>query len=346
MLNILLLILIAPFLPVFMYGSLSSGANQPTTNKTSQVLGASQQKQEISTGEKKQAQPFSTHNFLSFDTASHSGFMPIRKDNYSDIKIWARSSVVIDVDSGTLLHYDNGRKRTQIASLTKLMTATLTLEKVKNLNETVTISKRALQVDGTVVGCPTSIFCNDERLHVGEKISVRSLLTAMLLDSANDAATQLGIYMAGTPEKFVKMMNAKARSLGLQDTHFCTPSGLEIDGHASECYSSAYDIARIAANSLKYKLIWQIMRTKKAQVSSLDHKYVHNLKNTDKLLSQMPNCIGGKTGFTPLAGHSLLLGAIDKTKKHRIIAVILNDPNRWTDMKKLISWTFANYRWQ
>jgi D-alanyl-D-alanine carboxypeptidase len=342
MFNFILSIVIFPLVPFFLYGHVADTSAFTSAHQDPAVLGESDVKGSYAQGAFDQ-----NHGELfPLDFPAQVGYTPIRKPGYDDIKVWAGSSVVIDVDSRTILEYDNGRKQTQIASLTKLMTATLTVESVKDLDESVTITKDALDVDGTTVGCPTSVFCNSNRMYVGEKISARSLLTAMLLDSANDAATALGIHIAGSPDKFVGMMNRKAKDLGLKDTHFCTPSGLEIDGHESECYSSAYDIARIAANSLKYDLIWNIMKIDEAQVFSADGKYMHQLKNTDLLLSQLPNCIGGKTGFTPMAGKSLLMAAYDPSKKHRVVAVLLNDEDRWMDMSALIDWVFKNYAWR
>ena len=349
MLNLILTIIAIPFLPVFMYGATSAGANQAAHNQPAaqEVLGETSQKNsDGSLCESDGSQGFQNHKLFPL-SSSPTAFVPKRKSDYADITLFAGATAVIDVDSGTLLEYSRGRKERQIASLTKVMTATLTLESVKDLDSSVvTITPEMLDVDGTKVGCPTSVFCNDQRLVPGEKITVRNLMKAMLLDSANDAATALGIYVGGSKQGFVDMMNKKAKSLGLQDTHFCTPSGLEIDGHEDECYSSAYDIARIAAYSLKYDWLWSIMRTKELTVTSVDGKYVHHLRNTDELLGQLPECIGGKTGFTPLAGKSLLLGAVDPTGKHRIIAVILDDPNLWSDMRKLVNWTFDNYEWR
>lgn len=272
-----------------------------------------------------------------------SGFIPQRIKDFRPTKVFASSSVVLDVDSGTILHYENGRTRMAIASLTKMMTAVLVMEKEKNLDEPVAIDEEALRADGTKVGCPTSVLCVDERLHPGEQVTVKDLLTAMLLDSANDAAVALGKHIAGTQEAFADMMNEKAKELNLSDSHFCNPSGLDIDG----CYSSAYDLARIVAYSMKYDMIWKIMKMQAAQIGSCDGKYIHNLKNTDMLLGEIPNCLGGKTGFTYNAGKSLMIAAADPaSEKHRVIAVILNDNNRWEDMRNLIDWTFASYEWR
>jgi serine-type D-Ala-D-Ala carboxypeptidase (penicillin-binding protein 5/6) len=270
--------------------------------------------------------------------------VPQKKYTYRTADILAGSSVVIDVSSGTILHYDKGRDHLPIASLTKIMTAVLAVENVKNLDESVTIDSEALSAVAVRVGCPSSdpSLCIAP-LHIGEEITMRDLMTAMLIDSANDAAIAIGKHIAGSQAAFATMMNEKAKGLNLADTHFCNPSGLDAAG----CYSSAYDLARIAAYSMKYDMLWKIMNTSEATVRSIDGKYEHHLKNTDMLLGQVPNCLGGKTGFTYNAGKSLMLSATDpETGKHKIIAVILNDDNRWNDMRNLLDWTFANYEWK
>jgi len=354
MVNILLTLLM-PFVPVWMYGEFLNVAKETNFPGASceageicqelpQVLGE-EKKAEGVTEEKKDTK-FETKNLFPIDKVFASGFVPMCKTNCQDIKLWAGSSVAIDADSGTILHYDNGRKRTQIASLTKIMTAILVMENIKDLNQEVELTKESLNIVGTTVGCPTSVFCNANRMYVGEKVRAVDLLKATLMNSANDAATALAVQVSGSAKDFVKLMNEKAKGLGLKDTQFCTPSGLEIDGKEDQCYSSAYDIARIAAYSLRYDMIWDIMKIQEGRFYSTDGKYMHELKNTDLLLDTLPNCIGGKTGFTPLAGKSLLLGATDASGKHKVIAVVLNDENRWENMKTLTSWVFENYRWQ
>lgn len=277
-----------------------------------------------------------------------SQYQSVRKENTVDLTLpGAHASVVIDADSGDILHYDKGRQQRQIASLTKLMTAVLVMEKIKNLNETVTIDEEAVYAEGTRIGCPRSGYCISQRLKENEKISARNLLQAMLMNSANDAAIALSKHISGSQESFAQLMNQKAKELGLSDTNFCTPSGLEIDGRESECYSSAYDIARIAAYSMRYDVIWEMFKMpNNSIVTSIDGKISHTILNTDLVIDQVPNLMGGKTGFTPLAGYSLLMGATDPTGKHRVVAVLLDDPTRWVDMKAALSWTFASYRWQ
>lgn len=343
MLNFLVTLLIMPFAPLWFYGELADTAQEVVIaeNQSCQQQDACNLPQ----GESEHGS-FGNRSLFPIDSAMASGFLPIRKADVSDLKIWAGSSVAIDADSGTILHYDDGRRRIQIASLTKMMTAILVMENISDLDEEVVITEEALNVPGTIVGCPTSVFCNGNRMYAGEKVRAIDLMKVMLMNSANDSATALAGHIAGTPRKFVDMMNDKAKSMGLKDTHFCTPSGLEIDGEEDQCYSSAYDIARIAAYSLKYDTIWDIMRIPEGRFYSSDGKYMHELKNTDMLLSTLPNCIGGKTGFTPLAGKSLLLGAEDSTGKHKIISVVLNDEQRWDDMRILVDWIFTNYKWQ
>ena len=277
-------------------------------------------------------------------------YQPERKAGIKDLVVpGAHASVILDADTGTILHYDEGRTHRQIASLTKLMTATLVMERIKNLDEEVTIDEEPVYAEGTKIGCPRSGYCISQRLKVGEKISVRSLLTAMLMNSANDAAIALGKHMGGTQDGFADIMNAKAKDLGLTDTHFCTPSGLDLDDEvaAAGCYSSAYDIARIAAYSLRFDTIWKIARMpSNSTVTSIDGKVVHTILQTDALLDTMPNLIGSKTGFTPMAGYSLVLIATDPSTKHRIVAAILDDNNRWSDIKTMVSWTFNSYIWK
>lgn len=277
-----------------------------------------------------------------------SQYQTVRNKNASDLNISnAHASVVIDADSGTIMHYDKGRDKRPIASLTKVMTAVLVMEKIKDLDEEVTIDEEAVYADGTKIGCPRSGYCISQRLKIGEKISVKSLLQAMLMNSANDAAIALGKHIAGTQDAFADIMNEKAKELGLSDTHFCTPSGLEPEGRESDCYSSAYDIARIGAYSMRYDTIWKMFKLpNNSTINSIDGKVSHTILNTDLVIDQIPNLLGGKTGFTPLAGYSLLMGATDPTGKHRVVAVLLDDPTRWVDMKAVLGWTFDSYKWE
>lgn len=258
----------------------------------------------------------------------------------------AHSAMIVDTDSQEVLFADRADEPRQIASITKLMTAIITVESVKDLNEPVTIDEEAVYAEGTRVGCPRSGYCIGERLHVGEQVSVKSLLEAALMNSANDAAIALGKHIGTTQTGFATIMNKRARELGMVGTHFCTPSGLEPDGHERECYSTASDIAKMAVQALKYDILWQIMRTEGTQISSIDGRYHHDVLNTDKLLGQMPNLIGTKTGFTPLAGYSLLAVARHPSSSHRVVAIVLDDQSRWQSVQAMFDWSFQAFEWR
>jgi D-alanyl-D-alanine carboxypeptidase (penicillin-binding protein 5/6) len=277
-------------------------------------------------------------------------YQPIKLASATNLAVPnAHAFAIIDADTGQLLAGSHSSDQRQIASLTKMMTANLTMENIKDLNVPVTIDDEEVYIEGTKIGCPRSGYCISQRLKIGEQISAGNLLQAMLMNSANDAATALGKYMGGTSDAFADMMNKRAKQMGLSNTHFCTPSGLEPDdpAAAANCYSSAYDIGRIAAYDLRYPLLWKIFKMPTdSQISSVDGQTVHTILNSDLVLNDIPNIIGGKTGFTPLAGYSLLMAVSDPTGKHRAIEVLLGDNNRWSDIKTMIDWTFKSYTWQ
>ncbi len=272
---------------------------------------------------------------------------PIRSEAIGDTYMRARSAIAIDANTGTILHYQDGKKRMAIASLTKIMTAVIVVEYVKDLDgEIATICSEAVLTDGTKVGCPNSGYCISNRLQVGEKVSVRNLLEAMLISSANDAAVSLALHISGSQKEFAKLMNDKAKELGLTDTVFCNPSGLDEEDKPNGCYSTAYDIARIAAYSLRYDEIWNCMSVKEKEVFSEDGAIMHRLINTDVLLDELPNCLGGKTGFTYEAGRSLMMTAHHPMRKeHKVIVVLLDDNYRWLDMRIIFDWVFRAYGW-
>lgn len=285
--------------------------------------------------------------YVTEDRSLASGFVPELKMYAPRLNIVsAHASVILDADSGHILYERNANEERQIASLTKLFTATIVMERVKNLDELVTIDEEAVYAEGTRVGCPRSGFCNGIRLKVGEKISVGNLLKAALMNSANDSAIALGKHIGKTQDGFADIMNTRAKELGLEHSHFCTPSGLEPDGRESECYSSALDMAKITVHALAFPRIWEIMRIEKDIITSFDGAYEHEIFNTDKLLGQLPNLIGTKTGFTPLAGYSLLAVATDESRSHKVVAVLLDDPNRWQNIQSMFGWSFQAVSWR
>lgn len=291
---------------------------------------------------KKNTDPIALEN-----RAFSSTYQPVLKPSAPKLAVpTAHSAVIIDTDSQETLFEDNANDHRQIASLTKLMTALITVETVKNLDEPVTIDEEAVYAEGTRVGCPRSGYCIGERLKIGEQVAVRDLLKAALMNSANDAAIALGKHIGTTQSGFATIMNKRAGELGMTETHFCTPSGLEPDGHEHECYSSARDVAKMTIQALKYDILWQMMRLEKVQISSVDGKYQHDIFNTDELLGQMPNLIGTKTGFTPLAGRTLLAVAHHPASNHRVVAVVLDDQYRWQSIRSMFDWSFQSFDWQ
>lgn len=277
-------------------------------------------------------------------------YRPVKNDLAEDLVLpSATSGVVLDVDSGIILWEKNATERRSIASLTKLVTAMIVIDRVQDLDAYVTIPADVTTIEGTKVGCPTSVICTSARLVPGEEVRVRDLLMATLMFSANDAATALGVFVAGSEEEFAVLMNARMKELSASNTHFCRPSGLELDGDEQACYSSAYDVARVMAHLLrhdKYDVLWDIMRTPQATFTSRDGTVTHDVDNTYRLLGQMDNLLGGKTGFTPRAGYCLSLASHDATRTHRIVAVVLDDPQRFTSVEAMSAWAFASFAWQ
>lgn len=278
-----------------------------------------------------------------------SEFQPQKKPGLGSLAVpTAHSAVLLDAATGMPLFSQDADAHRAIASITKLMTTMIAVERVRSLDEPVSIPEDAVYAEGTRVGCPRSGYCTGVRLHVGERVTVRDLLKAALMNSANDAAISLAEHVSGSQAAFVELMNRRAGELGLTNTHFCTPSGLELDDAAAEenCYSSALDVAKIAAYAQRYDVLWSTMRMEGTIISSVDGKYQHEIFNTDQMLGY-PNLMGTKTGFTPRAGYSLLAVAADPSAgKHRLIAVVLDDSSRWQSIREMLSWGFSSYEWK
>ena len=194
----------------------------------------------------------------------------------------AQSTVVMDLDSGRVLYEKNAHEKRLIASTTKIMTAILTIENT-NINKTVTVGEEILKMYGT------NIY-----IEVGEKMKVKDLLYGLLLRSGNDSATVLAKHVGGTEENFVKMMNAKSRLLGMMDTTFSNPHGLDDD---TENYSTAYDMALLSTYANSSNTYREISKTKKYTTNTKNKSYLWY--NRNKLLSTYEYCTGGKNGYTP-----------------------------------------------
>ncbi len=240
-------------------------------------------------------------------------------------QVTGRSYVVENGVTGEVLLARNARERVPIASITKLMTVLLTLEHARP-GETVLVSPFAAQVGES-----------SANLRPGERLTVRELLEAALIQSANDAADALAIYVGhGSEARFVAMMNARARKLGLRDTHFVRPDGLDASSHVS----SARDVTLLARLLMHRPVVRQIVRQRGATISG-----GRNLHTWNDLLYSYPGIFGVKTGHTSVAGWSQVAAA--RRRGVTVYATLLGSPDRGTrnaDLAELLDWGFSRYR--
>lgn len=236
------------------------------------------------------------------------------------VGVSAASSVLINADTFEILHSENAHERLPMASTTKLMTS-LILAEQRTPYKTIVTTKEMVTVEGSSMG-----------LLEGDTVSYYDLLVGMLLPSGNDAANTAAISVAGSVEKFAELMNEKAATLGMVNTHFVTPSGLDSEGH----YSTAYDMALLAAAVLDDPTLREIVSSESMTVSFGNPPYNRRLYNHNKLLGQYEYCIGLKTGYTKKAGRCLVSAA--ENNGCTVIAVTLNAPDDWNDHKKLLDY--------
>lgn len=236
----------------------------------------------------------------------------------------AAAAVVLCADTGDVLLQSNAQKRLPMASTTKIMTGLLLAEQ-PDVAKTVTVTEKMVAVEGSSMG-----------LRPGDVISYRDLLYGLLLASGNDAANTAAIAIAGSVQSFVRQMNLRAKALGLKNTSFQTPSGLDGDAH----YTTAYDLALLTAEALQNNLFAEVCATKSVTLSFGNPPVRHTLTNHNKLLQSYSGLIGVKTGFTKKAGRCLVTAAERDGK--RLIAVTLNDPNDWQDHAALLDYGFEN----
>ena len=239
--------------------------------------------------------------------------------------ISAVSAIVIEADTGTALWEKNADEHRAMASTTKIMTALLTIE-AGGLDREFTVDPLAILVEGTSMG-----------LREGDRVSRRDLLYGILLPSGNDAANAAAVSVSGSIGAFVELMNSRAQELGLSNTHFVTPSGLDADGH----YTTARDLAKLAAFAMKNEVFREVAACKSAEVEFGNPPYKRTLYNSNKMLRRYDGAIGVKTGFTRAAGRCLVSAA--ERNGRTVIAVTLNDPDDWNDHIALLDDAFSRY---
>lgn len=236
----------------------------------------------------------------------------------------ARSAILMDMDSNRILYEENIHEKRSVASISKIMTAVVAIESGK-LDNKVVIGDEI-----------NSSYGSGIYIKVGEEMTLRDLVYGLMLRSGNDAALAIAKYVGGTVEDFVKMMNQKAKEIGMSNTEFHNPSGLDRE---EGNYSTAYDMAILTSFAMKLEDYKTITSTKKYTLTT--NKNVYSWINKNKLLSIYKYTTGGKTGFTEIAKRTLVSTATkDNTN---LVVVTLNDGNDWQDHQKLFEYGFSNY---
>ena len=240
--------------------------------------------------------------------------------------ISASSAILTDAESGRVLMEKNAYERRGMASTTKIMTAIVAIENGK-LEDIATVSHTAVNVEGSSMW-----------LKEGEKLPLRSLLYGLMLNSGNDAATAIAEHISGDVDKFADLMNKTAKKIGVNDTHFTNPHGLDNENH----YTTAYDLARITRYALNNHVFSEIVSTKSKIVESFEGGFDRNLNNHNKMLTIYNNADGVKTGFTKKCGRCLVSSATRDDM--RLIAVTLNAPDDWNDHTEMLDFGFSNFK--
>lgn len=245
-------------------------------------------------------------------------------------EVSAQSAVVLTADTGAVLFEKDGHTPRPVASTTKIMTALLALEAAQEQGDPlVDITQEMEAVEGSSMG-----------LQAGDSISLTGLAAGMLLASGNDAANAAALYLDGSLESFAARMNQRAAALGMEDTHFVTPSGLDgEDAQGLGHLSTAYDMALLARAALEDQAFRQLCSSPSLAVEFAEPVKRVTYTNHNKLLTQYPGCVGVKTGFTKEAGRCLVSAA--ERDGALLIAVTLNAPNDWQDHTALLDYGFS-----
>ena len=265
---------------------------------------------------------------------NETNYFPIRDWGIPDPALSARSAILYDLSSDKILFGLSPDSKLPIASLTKLMTAVAVIENM-SLDDIVEIKKSAIEKSTKEGGG------ND--LYEGEKIKASDLLKLMLIESSNVAAYAFSEHLE---EKYqvnlVEKMNEKAKILEMDNTFFTEAAGLD----DKESFSTGQDLIKLVRYSFKYGSLYDILKTQKTEVFSIDGILRHQILNTNELLDRLLNIIGGKTGFTELAGGSMVLVTEAPINSSRLITVVLGSSDRFGDAKKLIEWATKAYLWK
>ena len=242
------------------------------------------------------------------------------------VALSASNSIVMDLNSGRILHENNINDQRLIASITKIMTCIVTIE-TADLNEEIEVGEEILKTYGSAI-----------YIEVGEKLTLKDLLYGLMLRSGNDAAVVIAKNVAGSMENFALLMNEMANKIGMKNSYFYNAHGLEEDNDTGNL-STAYDMALLTKYAMKNKTFREIFGTKKYTVKTNYKTYSWTNKN--KLLHNYEYITGGKTGFTEKARRTLVTTA--SSNNIDLVIVTLNDPNDFLDHKNLYEEIFRNY---
>lgn len=244
----------------------------------------------------------------------------------SEPTVSAEAFVLYCADNGQIIYSKNENKKMKPASTTKIMTSLIALEEAASCNKKVTFTDE-------MVAEGSSMY-----LKVGEKVTLSDLATGMMMSSGNDAANATAMTVSGSNEKFAERMNERAKQIGMENTHFVTPSGLDDENH----YSTAYDMALLMTYALENEDFAKLTSQKSTTVDFIEpaSKKV-TYSNHNRLLSLYEYCIGGKTGYTMAAGRCLVSAA--KKDDLTLICVTLNDRNDWNDHTALYNYGFEKF---
>lgn len=241
----------------------------------------------------------------------------------------AASFIVVDVESGSVLTAREPSAIRPVASLTKLLTA-LTVLRHADFEGEVTVSARAVAAGRHGA---------DAELREGERFTVRDLLGALLITSANDAAVALAEHVSGDEATFSERMEETARALGLTRTRLVNATGFDSVTH----FSTASDVAAVLTAAWQDPVLGPFLRMEELTITSALGKS-HTLRTTNRLLGVRADILGGKTGFTEAAGENLAVMA-ESPEGHPVVAVILGSTDRFADMENTLNWTFWAYEW-
>lgn len=249
------------------------------------------------------------------------------KENASkNLIVDARCAIALDSKSKIVLYEKNAYELVPMASTTKIMTALVAL-KYGDLDKKVEISSKAAGIRGSIVGYKK-----------GEKITLKELLFGLMLRSGNDAAIAIAEGISGSVEEFAKLMNEYAGEIGVINTHFQTPHGLDKDEH----YTTAYDLAIVTSKAQENRLFNEIVGSR--EVDGNTYGFTRSFHNINKILWQMPEATGVKTGFTGKAGKCLVTSA--KVQNNDVIVVVLNCTPRWKETQRIYEYVNKNYQFK